>query len=479
MKRIVTGVLVFFLLFCGTMLSAHGKENAHIRVCLSQNSYSAVFQITEGSYFLQDVATSMPIASLSAGDTITVNQAGNALTLEINSVPLAGGFSGPVRALPEDESELNVFSYKNTKYRDGISIGVDSGHLLVINNIDIEHYLYGVVGKEIGYTAPGEALKAQAVVSRSYALCALGQGLKYDVGADMYSQIYGGYSAEQNFSGEKVIDAVDDTEGEVIYYYNQANKQKSIIKAFFHSNAGGYTENSENVWNEALPYLKAVPSPDDAHAVEYSDETGDSWPASCYHWEMSFSLEEIQAAIDNYLQKTSNPVRIGSFQEIKLYRLNRDGITPTASGRVTKMEIVGSNGSFSVLRDGIRSVFGLKSTKFDVVSGAGGNFVIKDGSSVKHQVDDIGSLKIITGENNVVDLKNAEGMYQVLGESGKTGLNKSVQSITFIGQGNGHGIGMSQWGARGMAEKGSDYQEIIEHYYNQDKYDGSIMIDEY
>ncbi len=101
-----------------------------------------------------------------------------------------------------------------------------------------------------------------AVVSRSYALYSVGQGLKYDVGTDTSSQVYGGYSAEQNFSAGKIIDAVNATKGKVIYYYNKNTGKKEIIQAFFHSNAGGY--------------LKAVPSPEDAYAEEYGNQTGDS-----------------------------------------------------------------------------------------------------------------------------------------------------------------------------------------------------------
>ncbi len=90
---------------------------------------------------------------------------------------------------------------------------------------------------------------------------------------------------------------------------------------------------------------------------------------------------------------------------------------------------------------------------------------------------------VIDGQNNLVDLKNSQGMRQVITKSGKSDLtsdmNKVTSGIVFIGQGNGHGLGMSQWGARGMAQKGSTYQEIIEHYYNQDKYDGSIIIEKH
>lgn len=149
------------------------------------------------------------------------------------------------------------------------------------------------------------------------------------------------------------------------------------------------------------------------------------------------------------------------------------------------MDLVGSKGKHSVYRDNIRSVFGLKSTKFDIV--AEGNrsnqFVIRDSFGKIHRVDNLGSLQVITGDNRIVTLNDTDNNsgenYQMIGESGQTGLAAATSRITFIGQGYGHGVGMSQWGARGMALKGYNYKEIIYHYYNQGKDDGTISIERY
>lgn len=483
-KRMLALINIFLLItsiFWG-VTTVQAKNDNDIRVCLSKGSYSTVFRVVQGNYFIQDMGTLLPIADLKPGDVVTVNQAGKIVTISVNEKQITGSFTGAVLAAPKDEDVLNVFSYKNTLYRDSITISIDSGSLLVINNINIEHYLYGVVGQEIGYTAPKEALKAQAVVSRTFALSSLGRNLKYDVGADTYTQVYGGYSAEQNISAEKIINAVDDTKGKVIFYNDEKTGKTEIIQAFFHSNAGGYTENSENVWNEALPYLKAVSSKEDKSAEAYTNETGDTWPATCYQWEKSFSLDEIQEAILSYNQKTTSSLNIGEFQSINLYRVNRDGITPTLSGRVTRMELIGSAGKASVYRDNIRTVFGLKSTKFDIVSeGSMGSteYVIKDSNGKKHQVENIDSLMVVDGQNNLVQLDASKETFQMIGESGKSGVNQVASRITFIGQGNGHGIGMSQWGARGMALKGYNYKEIIDHYYNQGEDDGTISIERY
>lgn len=486
-KNIIKLMAVFLFLgfFFGASPLIQAKEEDNIRVCLSQGTYSAVFRIVHGAYTFRDMGTGFPIASLKSGDTVTVNQGGMVLTVSINGKDISGSFTGALMAVPQDEDELNVFSYKNTSYRDGISLSIVSGSLLAVNIINIEHYLYGVVGQEIGYTAPEEALKAQAVVSRSFALSLRGKNIYYDLGTSTSDQVYGGYSAEQNINGEKVIDAVDDTRGRVIFYHNPETGREEIVQAFFHSNAGGYTENSENVWNEVIPYIRAVPSKEDRYAETYSAETGETWSKDCYRWEKSFTPKQIEEAILSYNQKNGSPINIGKFQSINLFRVERDGVTPTLSGRVTRMELVGSKGKASIYRDNIRSVFGLKSTKFDIVtqdstrSAVNIRYGIKDSNGKVHQVDNLDNLLVITGDNNLVPLHSSPNTCQIIGESGTTSLTQGASGITFIGQGNGHGLGMSQWGAKGMAVKGYNYKEIIDHYYNQGRDDGTISIKRY
>ncbi|MDD2498325.1 MAG: SpoIID/LytB domain-containing protein, partial [Desulfitobacteriaceae bacterium] len=263
--RLILVVLIIFML----LSSASSKETPEMRVCLAQDVTAVSYRIQSGCYELRDIATNWSIGKLRPGDIVTINLAGSNLNVEVNGEQDNIPFSGPLVALPQDKSDKNVFSFKNIQYRDGITVSIDNRCLLAVNHVGIENYLYGVVGREMGAGAHEEALKAQAVVSRTYALALCGTGLKYDLGTNTSTQVYGGYSAEMDFGAEKAIQAVDETQGEVIYY--RGNGDKEIIQAFFHSNAGGYTEDSENVWNESLPYLKGVPSPEDEYAVEYGD----------------------------------------------------------------------------------------------------------------------------------------------------------------------------------------------------------------
>ena len=150
-KNIIKLMLIFLFVavFFGEIPVLQAKNEDNIRVCLSQGTYSAVFKIVHGKYTFQDTGTRLPIAVLTPGDTVSVNQAGKILTISINGIEMPGSYSGVLSAVPEDERKLNVFSYNNTLYRDGITLNIDSGSILVVNDIDIEHYLYGVVGQKL------------------------------------------------------------------------------------------------------------------------------------------------------------------------------------------------------------------------------------------------------------------------------------------------------------------------------------------
>jgi stage II sporulation protein D len=471
-KLILVGV-IFLLLF----FPASGKETPELRICLDQNATSVSYRIQSGHYELRDFTTNWLIGELKPGDVVMVNLVGSSLNVEVNSKQDNIPYSGPLIALPSDKSDKNVFSFQNRQYRDGITISIDNRRLLTVNHVGIEHYLYGVVGREMGNDAPEEALKAQAVASRSYALALQGSGLKYDLGVNTSTQVYGGYSAEMDFGAERAIQAVDETRGEVIYYKDNGNKK--IVQAFFHSNAGGYTEDSENVWNESLPYLRGVPSPDDDYAEKYGEMIGQKWASESYRWEKTFSLAEIEEAIKKYNEGSSSPINIGGFQEIILHREGRDAKSKTVSGRVTRVELVGTKGKANVYRDNIRTLFGLKSTKFDVIGSTSKIIVIENGLGERRRLEETTGLKIIGAGDYLVDSNDINEPFQAITHNGKTVLTGRSEKITFKGFGYGHGIGMSQWGAQGMAVKGASYREIIEHYYNQDKKDGKLTVESY
>jgi stage II sporulation protein D len=207
--------------------------------------------------------------------------------------------------------------------------------LTAVNYVDIEQYLYSVLGAEMSGNWPQEALKAQAVAARSYALH---QRLKsttdlYDVDDTQSSQVYKGLQTESSGT----YSAVDATAGQVLTYNNQ------IILAVFHSASGGHTENVEDVWTEALPYLRAVPDYDQGAPV--------------YQWKENFTRDQMSNRISG----------VGNVVSMKPERTTRHG-------SVLTMKVVGDGGSRVMSGADLRRVLNLRSTRFTVIPQYGGIF---------------------------------------------------------------------------------------------------------
>jgi stage II sporulation protein D len=151
--------------------------------------------------------------------------------------------------------------YAGRAYRGQIQVNVVAGRLQVVNNVGLEPYLYGVVPREVPNTWPAEALKAQAVVARSYALAVRKTG-PYDLYADTRSQVYGGIAAEKPTTNA----AVDATAGQVLLFNGK------VATTFFFSTSGGRTANVEDAWRGGEPtsYLVSVPDPFDGASPHHT-----------------------------------------------------------------------------------------------------------------------------------------------------------------------------------------------------------------
>jgi len=386
--------------------------------------------------------------------------------VEVSGQPVSIAFKGPLALVPHDQQALNVISFSNAMYRDTIRFINENEGIRVINELDIERYLYGVVGPEMGTSADLEALKAQAVVSRSYAMASINSRNIFDVTSNITTQVYRGYSAETLPGGSNAIKAVDDTAGEVIYY------EGTLVQAFYHANAGGYTASSENVWHNSLPYLKATPSPYDIYAFNYPYQSG-GWPANTYKWEKTISITEAQQMIEKYFQNSSS-ITIGSLLNLSTRQLDHATKGTTLCGRVTEIELYGNAGTGTVIKDQIRNIFGLRSTKFEIKIDSA--VYVKNGNNAITQMNSIDGLRVIGGERVITGVNGVNPYYTVKNKVATRQIPKTFTEITFDGYGHGHGVGMSQWGARGMAASGYNYREIIEHYYNMGKNDGKLKI---
>ncbi len=248
-------------------------------------------------------------------------------------IPFAGVFSGSVRLIPVGKAKVRI---GNQLYRGELLITKQDNHLLLINFIDLEEYLYGVIRKEISPNWPVDAVKAQAVAARTYAFYQMivNQAQPYDLDATTKSQVYGGYKSEAPGS----INAVEKTKGEVLTFRGEP------VLALFHSNCGGATEDVKNVFgNDDIPYLRSVP-------CQYGRKS------KHYRWEQTIALDKISTALSNRGYQT------GRLRELTAVK-NRH------SDRIGKINIIHSRGRLTLTGTEFRKALGynlIKSTIFNV-----------------------------------------------------------------------------------------------------------------
>ena len=239
----------------------------------------------------------------------------------------------PVRATGSRAAQLQGRAENGMtagRYRGGLSFLRDADAIVVVNDVDLERYLQGVVPGEMPASWPLEALKAQATVARSYALRSKGTGA-WDVFADTRSQVYRGVAGED----ARATAAVDATRGLAVYAGTQ------VAQTFFFSTSGGRTAAIEEVWQSSpVPYLRSAPDPHDR--------------LSPYHrWSVTLTDEQLARALA--------PVTPG-----KLLGVAVTATTPT--GRAAVMRVTGTGGVRDIRGDQARALLGLRSTWFTVTA---------------------------------------------------------------------------------------------------------------
>ena len=308
----------------------------------------------------------------------------------------------------------------------------DEGDMIVVNQVDTASYLASVVGSEEPTTWMPEALAAQAIAARTYLSSHLARHDNYDLEGDTRDQEYDGLAGE----AASTVRAVDRTAGMIATYNGRP------IEALYSANAGGITEDSENVYANALPYLRSVASPADEVAQ------ASSWGHTSWEWTTEFTASQLRSYIG------ARGIDVGDPQRIDLVRL-------TGTGRVLSAQIVGSSGSRDIGKDRARYYFGLRSTLFSVTRHPEETeFVEASNAERVRQLDFLGATVERTFTLNVKDPDRAAHTLRILGWQ-----YRLPARFVFTGKGYGHGVGMSQWGAQGMALGGKSAEEILHHYY--------------
>jgi stage II sporulation protein D len=320
---------------------------------------------------------------------------------------MVNGFSaltspGPVVARPRGDGAVTV---DRNVYRGEMLLRADSGGVTAVNVVDLEAYLLGVVAREIGRRPLDEleAVKAQAVAARTYAIGNLGgrESLGFDFFGSDRDQVYGGLEAEDPVATR----AVQETRGEIVTYDGVP------ILAYYSSTCGGHTAAIEEAWpwRAPLPYLRSV-SDEIPGTGRYYCETSNR-----FQWSVRWTRAELLSA----LGRTLAAYTAGRVTSVR----NVDDVAITSSGPSGRKTVrLGVDGAVYLLRaDSVRWVL-------RTPAGAGLN---------SSRIDDLATTR------------DADG----------------VSSLSIDGGGWGHGIGMCQVGAMGRARAGQSYQEILQAYY--------------
>ena len=447
-KKLLT-VICAMLLLCLLPSLAWGLGTAEIsgsptiRVMLDYSS-SASFTVTNGTYY---------IVSEKALGSNTVYQSSMTVFDRVDTGESFTLSSGSGRAaVPADKDCTCKYGYYS--YRGAFKVGGSGSYDYVINQLDVESYLYGVVGNEIG-SWNEESMKAQAVAARSYAVHNISTDNKnYDVTDSTASQVYRGYSSEDSF----IRSAVDATRGWMLTY------RGDIIEAYYSSSNGGYSENVENVWmSDAVPFV-GVPCPYDKEAGT-NPKYGD-YAASCWSWNAEYSPSELV-----YLANRYGNTDIGEFVSISM-STSYNGRS-SVSGRAMRVTIKGTKDSVTATKDDIRSLLNLRSTLFTFGndgSATAGAYVLSKGDKLEAW-DDVSGLYAISGSGSVVQAGGSDSGIAVLAGDGQRWLSKTAAeseasgTVVINGRGYGHGVGMSQWGAIAMGDNGYSWREIIDSFY--------------
>ena len=328
------------------------------------------------------IVKSAVAVTVSGEGILVTNESGTPVdvTLPVTVKPVKDGIlvdGTPFRKLIFSSS--SVVYVNNKPYRGIAELSMVDRGVLVVNQLPLEEYLVGLINCEISSAWPIEAVKAQAIIARTYAMSRKIARLNapYHMESSVLDQVYDGSQIEDSRARRAVVD----TEGEVLTF------DGTVIQAYYHSSCGGSTEASENVWGKAFPYLKGVEC-----QYCFSSPTAAAW-------ECKLSLKEIEERLQ------TSGYKLSGLTAIKAGALN-------SRGRLKQVVLLAARGGTTITGEQFRKAVGygiIKSTRF----------------SVKNSKNEIG----------------------------------------FSGFGNGHGVGLCQWGAKQRAVDGFGSGEILSYYY--------------
>ncbi|MDR3321068.1 MAG: SpoIID/LytB domain-containing protein [Synergistaceae bacterium] len=386
---------------------------------------------------------------------------------------------GKKLVLPVTVTATNGLGWGETKYRGILRIISAQGGFTVVNELDLESYLRGILKIEMNPEWPQEALRAQAILARTYALKNRGRFASkgFDLDNTENSQLYRGVNAED----PRTDAAVSATKGQVLTWNGKA------ADIYYHSDSGGATADVSHVWGGNVPYLKPC-----QESVAYTS------PYST--WQTSFT--SVQAS--EIMRKMGRDVGSVAAIEVSL----RDEY-----GRAVQLRVSGNKGTADIKAHSFRMAAGssvIRSTNFNVANGtvvAGRSAApqtmaapaapvtapvrvesLAEMSSKTDHLIEMTKGEVFTKDEMFDMLMNPDkreyylklGLDRVAGRLGGTQAQPAPVPLpqpvpvpaqtasglfVFVGKGWGHGVGLSQWGAKAMADQGAKCADILSHYF--------------
>ncbi|MDR1138079.1 MAG: SpoIID/LytB domain-containing protein [Synergistaceae bacterium] len=403
-----------------------------------------------------------------------------------------GGLSvgNSVLAMPVTATAKSGIGWNNVKYRGKLTFLRTGSGFTVINEVDLENYVRGILKMEMSSDWPSEALKAQAILARTYAVRNRGRFGKrgYDFDAGENSQVYRGINAES----AKTDQAVSQTTGMILTW------QGSAADVYYHSDSGGSTADVAHVWGASRPYLQSK-----REAVDYTSPNS--------NWQTELTQAQITSIISKMKQNVGKVTRLEISQT-------------DSAGRAIMLKVTGDKGTADVKAHSFRMAAGsrvIKSTNFKISQGGvtlataapaqpapiasapqttsnpkpdaspddkpisltemtkAGVFTSKElidmllNPSKKEEYKQIGYERMKENPGYAGQLQKTEPAEPPKPTAAKPAPANTQPvsppsgkgNFVFQGKGWGHGVGLSQWGAKAMAENNMKCEEILNHYF--------------
>ena len=405
---------------------------------------SGAYYVRIGNYLTRDAAVAAQQRYAAAGVTtelkgtssyaVSVVATGSS-TIIFQYDDNGSGSGLGVQPINKNAGQKSLTWYKNIEWNGGFRFErIDGGDLTIVNMVELDDYVKGVISSEMVPTWPLEALKAQAVCARNYVLYNLNRHKKYhfDLCATTCCQAYHGRKKATAHTDS----AVDETAG-IIATYNG-----KVVALYYHSSNGGATEDSSMVWGskqEYYPYLRGIEDPFEELVYIPS-----------YRWTREYTADDLAALLrtKGYDCSTIVSARVSSY---------------SATGNPASVTFTDSQGkSYTLTAIAMQKVFPFQSWRYDFAN------AVETENSVNGEVviEDFEGLYTIDGNGNVIALDNSAYVITDGGVSAaKTGGVASGEVFVFEGTGYGHNVGLSQYGAYSMAKLGYTFDEILTFYY--------------